>query len=934
VKFGKGHHLLLVDGSAYVFRAHFSAVRNLPRANQRRSDGAPVGALHFFCNMLLGDVLNSNLEPTHAAIVFDASAKTFRNELYPAYKANRPPPPKDLVPQFASVREATRAFNLPCLELEGFEADDIIATLAGRASAAGAEVTILASDKDLMQLVGDGVTMQDPMKRIRIGRDQVVKKFGVPPELVTDVQALIGDSTDNIPGAPGIGIKTAPGLIKEYGDLDSLLARADEIKQKRRRETLMNFADQILLSRRLATLDRKVPMDVELGSLALKPPEAKPLLDFLVKQEFRTVVRRVAGYLGVKAPPVVPLKDRQQDGAEARTVPFDRSSYECVTDAEALERWLGEAVDQGFFAIDTETTSLDEMHAELVGISIATKPGRACYVPLAHEPENASLLEKPRKVERQLEMQHVLDLLRPVLEASSVLKIGHNIKFDMKIFARYGMVVRSVDDTLLLSFALHGGRHNHGMDVLSSKYLGHEPLSIKELVGPRAEAKTFAGVPIAKAVEYAAEDADVTLRLWHKFKPLLHRSRVTTVYEVLDRPLIAVLLQMERNGIRVDAGILNRMSDTFAEQLARLERRIHELAGTEFNVASPKQLGEVLFDRLGLPSSKARTRRGYTTSAPILQDLAAEGNELPSLVLDWRHLAKLKSTYTDTLQQCISPETGRVHTSYSIAGAQTGRLASSDPNLQNIPVRSEEGRPIRESFIAEEGNVLVSLDYSQIELRILAGIAQVDTLRQAFAEGKDIHAMTASQVFEVPIEDMDPHVRRRAKAINFGIIYGQTAFGLARSLRIPRSAAKEFIDTYFERFPGILAYKNSTVAFARKNRYVETLFGRRIHTPNIGSSGPSGQFAARSAINAPIQGTAADVIRRAMIRIPDEISEMPARMLLQVHDELLFEVREDFADELIGTVKQIMETADMPMLALDPGLVVDVGKGRSWAQAH
>ncbi len=935
-RFGSGHHLLLVDGSGYIFRAYYSALRNLPRANRWRSDGVPVGALHFFCNMLLGDVLNSNLEPTHVAIVFDASSKTFRNQIYPEYKAHRPDPPEDLVPQFTSVREATKAFNLPCLELEGYEADDIIATLARRADTAGGDVTILSSDKDLMQLVNDAVVMLDPMKNARIGRAEVLKKFGVYPEQVTDVQALTGDSTDNIPGAPGIGVKTAPMLINEFGSLDSLLERAGEIRQKKRRETLIKFADQIRMSRQLVTLERHVPLDLALEDLSLQPAEPERLLHFLVQQEFRTLVRRVAKFLGVEVPQLVPLAAR---GAGSKNnavseVRFDHDRYECISDESSLASWLAEIREQGYFAIDTETTSLDETRAELVGISLATAPGKACYIPLDHAPEDVSLLAVPRKAEQQLGRELVLGALRPLLAASDILKIGHNIKFDMKILARYDIVLAPVDDTLLLSYALHGGLHNHGLDLLSKRYLGHEAIPIRELIGGKGKARTFAGVPIAKATGYAAEDADVTLRLWQLFKPQLHRHRVTVVYETLDRPLIPVLADMERHGVRVDATILNRMSNAFVDQLAELEEQIYEQAGEEFNVASPKQLGKILFERLKLPSKAARTKRGYTTGATILQDLASEGHTLPSLVLDWRHLAKLKSTYTDNLQKYISPETGRVHTSYGIAGANTGRLASSDPNLQNIPVRSEEGRRIRESFIADDGNVLVSLDYSQIELRILAGVADVPSLKAAFTEGQDIHALTASQVFGVPVEGMDAGIRRRAKAINFGIIYGQTAFGLARSLRIPRSEAKQFIDTYFEQFPGIRDYMKRTVAFARKHRFVETQFGRRINTPDIGSSGHRGQFAARAAINAPIQGTAADVIRRAMIRIPDAIRKLPARMLLQVHDELVFEVRKDCTEELIQVARQIMEHADGPLLAMEPRLVVDAGIGNNWAEAH
>ncbi|WP_170571314.1 DNA polymerase I [Ruegeria atlantica] len=929
--FGKGCHLHLIDGSAFIFRAYHA----LPPLT-RKSDGLPIGAVSGFCNMLQKYVEgNAGPDaPTHVAVIFDKGSHTFRNDLYDQYKANREAMPEDLRPQMPLTREATKAFNIACKELEGYEADDIIATLAVQAREAGGRVTIVSSDKDLMQLVGGGVEMLDAMKNKRIDRDGVFEKFGVGPERVVDVQALAGDSVDNVPGAPGIGVKTAALLINEYGDLETLLDRAEEIKQPKRRQTLLEKRDQIELSKKLVQLDENTPLDFTLDDLEVKDPDAETLLGFLAEMEFRTLTKRIADKLGAEAPVIADAPAPAAEVEEAEALPFDASKYECVRDAGALQKWIDQAYERGWVAVDTETTGLNEMIADLVGISLCVEAGEACYIPLTHRDGAADdLFGSDALAEGQMPLNQALTLLKPMLEDPSILKIGQNIKYDAKIFRRYGVDVAPIDDTMLMSYTMHGGEHGHGMDTLSERYLSHTPIPIKPLLGSGKSAITFDKVPIDEATAYAAEDADITLRLWKLFKPQLHQVQVTTVYETLERPLVPVLAEMEMHGIKVDRDVLSRMSNAFAQKMAGLEADIHELAGENFNVGSPAQLGEILFDKMGLEGGKKGKTGKYSTGADILEDLATE-HELPRRVLDWRQLSKLKSTYTDALQTHINPDTGRVHTSYSITGANTGRLASTDPNLQNIPVRTEEGRRIREAFIAEPGNVLVSLDYSQIELRILAHIADISALKQAFSDGLDIHAMTASEMFDVPLDEMTPDIRRQAKAINFGVIYGISGFGLARNLRIPRAEAQGFIDRYFERFPGIRRYMDDTVAFAKEHGYVQTLFGRKIHTPEINAKGPHAGFSRRAAINAPIQGTAADVIRRAMVRMPDAINGLPAKMLLQVHDELLFEVAEDSVDQVINVARDVMEGASDPAVKLDVKLSVDAGQGANWAEAH
>jgi len=934
MSFGKGCHLHLIDGSAFIFRAYHA----LPPLT-RKSDGIPIGAVSGFCNMLQRYIDGNSTgtdAPTHIAVIFDKGSHTFRNDLYDQYKANRDEMPEELRPQIPLTRRATEAFNIACKEIEGYEADDIIATLSCQAREAGGRVTIVSSDKDLMQLVGDGVEMFDAMKNRRIDAEGVEEKFGVTPDKVVDVQALAGDSVDNVPGAPGIGVKTAALLINEFGSLEDLLDRAEDIKQPKRRETLIDKREQIELSKKLVQLDCDTPLDFTLDDLDLRDPDPDTLLGFLAEMEFRTLSKRIAETLGAEAP-VIP--DTNPAGADPVEDPpdwpaIDPEKYERVSDMTALEAWIGRIKARGYVAVDTETTSLNEMQALLVGISLSVEPGQACYIPLRHrDGATDDLFSTEALADGQLPMKDALKALKPVLEDEAILKIGQNMKYDAKIFARHDIEIAPIDDTMLMSYALNSGIHGHAMDTLSERYLSHTPMPIKDLLGSGKSAITFDRVPIDDAVKYAAEDADITLRLWMTFKPQLHREKVTTVYETLERPLSPILATMERNGIKVDRETLSRMSGKFAQKMAELEDEIHELAGRKFNVGSPKQLGEILFDEMGLEGGKKGKTGAYATGADVLEDLATE-HDLPARVLDWRALSKLKSTYTDALQDHIDPETGRVHTSYVQTGASTGRLASTDPNLQNIPVRSEEGRRIREAFVAEPGKRLVSLDYSQIELRILAHVADLPAMKQAFREGEDIHAMTASEMFDVPMDEMTPETRRQAKAINFGVIYGISGFGLARNLRIPRKDAQGFIDRYFERFPGIKAYMDDTVGFAKDHGFVQTLFGRKIHTPEITAKGPRAGFAKRAAINAPIQGTAADIIRRAMIRMPAAIEGQPAKMLLQVHDELIFEVAEDGVDKLIDTAREVMEGAANPAVKLDVPLVVDAGRGDNWAAAH
>lgn len=917
-------HVFLIDGSGFIFRA-FHAVRPLTRP-----DGTPVNAVFGFTQMLTKLVQDTDAD--HIAVVFDKARRTFRNDIYPEYKAHRPDPPEELIPQFALVREATRAFNIAAVDMDGFEADDLIATYARQARARGAKVTVVSSDKDLMQLVGDGITMFDAMKNRVIGPDEVREKFGVGPEKVIEVQALAGDSSDNVPGVAGIGVKTAAQLIGEYGDLETLLERAGEIKQPKRRESLIEQADAARVSRDLVTLRTDVPVTVPLESFAVRKPEAGPVLSFLKEQGFNSLIPKWESRLG-KAP--------ESSGAPAPDAPPEKVRYELIQDEDALKSWIAGAHKQGFVAVDTETTSLDAMEAELVGVSLALVPGQACYIPLGHKtPAVQGALDlgnggsiPAEDVPRQIPRDRALALLGELLADDSVLKIGQNIKYDMQVFENAGVSLRTVDDTMVLSHVLEGALHGHGMDELAALHFGYETIKYKEVVGTGKARVTFDLVPLDKALDYAAEDADITLRLHGLLKPRLAAEHMVTVYETLERPLIPILERMERWGIKVDAAELRRLSEDFTARMGDLEIEIHKLAGHPFNIGSPKQLGEVLFDEMSLSGGKKGKTGAYGTGADVLESLAAEGHDLPVRVLDWRQLAKLKSTYTDALYRQINSKTGRVHTSYAMAATSTGRLASSDPNLQNIPIRTEEGRKIRRAFVAEDGWKLLAADYSQIELRLLAHVADIDTLKEAFHNGADIHAMTASQVFGVPMEGMDPMVRRQAKAINFGIIYGISAFGLARQLGVPNAEANAYIQAYFERYPGIRDYMERTKEEARRQGFVSTLFGRKCYVPGIGEKNHNMRnFAERAAINAPIQGGAADIIKRAMVRLPGvlENAKLQARMLLQVHDELVFEVPEAEIEATTTLVKSVMESA----VDLSVPLVVDTGTGHTWDEAH
>ncbi|MFL6816472.1 MAG: DNA polymerase I [Bradyrhizobium sp.] len=996
----KGDHVFLVDGSSYIFRAYHA----LPPLN-RKSDGLQVNAVLGFCNMLwklLREMPPDN-RPTHLAIVFDKSEVTFRNTLYPDYKAHRPPAPDDLIPQFAFIREAVRAFDLPCLEQSGYEADDLIATYVAEACERGASATIVSSDKDLMQLVTDCVTMYDTMKDRRIGIAEVIEKFGVPPEKVVDVQALAGDSTDNVPGVPGIGVKTAAQLIAEYGDLETLLQRAGEIKQPKRREALIENAEKARISRQLVLLDDKVKLDVPLDELAVHEPDARKLIAFLKAMEFSTLTRRVAEYAQIDPADVEPDASNKSAGARpaanppaassrgeadlfslraaaagatadqalgspvsakpaagerqpletskgtpislaasraeaARKTRIDRSKYKTIRNAEDLRAWIARVHDVGHFAIEAKADSIDPMQAEICGIALALAPNDACYIPLSHKQTGDSAgLFAAGVAPDQITTAEAIDVLRPLLESRGVLKIGFNIKFNAVIFAQHGVTICNHDDAQLMSYALDAGRNAHGLDALAERWLGHARLSYGELTGSGKAKLSFDQVAIERATAYSAEDADVILRLWRVLKPRLVAERMNTVYETLERPLISVLARMERRGISIDRQVLSRLSGEFAQTAARVEAEIQEIAGEPVNVGSPKQIGDIIFGKMGIGGGSKTKTGAWSTSAQILDELAEQGHAFPRKILEWRQVSKLKSTYTDALPTYVHPQTHRVHTTYALAATTTGRLSSNEPNLQNIPVRTEDGRKIRRAFIASPGHKLVSADYSQIELRLLAEIADIPVLKQAFRDGLDIHAMTASEMFGVPVKDMPAEVRRRAKAINFGIIYGISAFGLANQLGIPREEASAYIKRYFERFPGIRAYMDATRDFCRAHGYVETLFGRKCHYPEIKASNASVRsFNERAAINARLQGTAADIIRRAMVRMEEALAEkkLSAQMLLQVHDELVFEVPDDEVAATLPVVQHTMQDAPFPAVLLSVPLHVDARAADNWEEAH
>lgn len=980
---GKGDHIFLVDGSGYIFRAYHA----LPPLN-RKSDGLQVNAVLGFCNMLwklLRDMPADN-RPTHLAIVFDKSEVTFRNKIYPEYKAHRPPAPEDLIPQFALIREAVRAFDLPCLEQGGFEADDLIATYARQACERGATTTIVSSDKDLMQLVNDKIMMYDTMKDRRIGIPEVIEKFGVPPEKVVEVQALAGDSTDNVPGVPGIGIKTAAQLITEYGDLEQLLFRATEIKQPKRREALLENAEKARISRQLVLLDDKVELEVPLDDLAVHEPDARKLVAFLKAMEFTTLTRRVADYSQIDpanvdadasnsssaktgasaarpsdasgdlfAAPVASAtggdkgdKSASLKGApislaaareEAlRKLPVDRTRYQAIKSLKELNAFIARIHDTGHVAIELKANSIDPMQAEFCGVALALAPNEACYVPLAHKQSggDGGLFDAGLAPD-QVKHADAIETLRPVLESPGILKIGFDIKFAAVMLAQHGITLRNTDDAKLISYVLDAGRGSQEPDSLSERWFGHAMLKESELLGSGKGKITFDQVPIDKAAALSAEGADIALRLWRVLKPRLVAEHMTAVYETLERPLVSVLARMERRGISIDRQVLSRLSGDFAQTAARVEAEIQEIAGEPVNVGSPKQIGDILFGKMGL-SGGTKTKTGaWSTTAQVLDELAEQGHDFPRKILEWRQVSKLKSTYTDALPTYVNPQTHRVHTTYALAATTTGRLSSNEPNLQNIPVRTEDGRKIRRAFIATKGHKLVSADYSQIELRLLAEIADIPVLKQAFRDGLDIHAMTASEMFGVPIKGMPSEIRRRAKAINFGIIYGISAFGLANQLGIAREEASAYIKKYFERFPGIRAYMDETRDFCRQNGYVTTLFGRKCHYPDIKASNASVRaFNERAAINARLQGTAADIIRRAMTRVEDALAakKLSAQMLLQVHDELIFEVPDAEVEATLPVVQHVMQDAPFPAVLLSVPLHVDARAANNWDEAH
>lgn len=915
--------LYLVDASGFIFRAFHA----LPPLTDPA--GTPVGAVLGFTNMLIR--ILGDLKASHVAVIFDAARRNFRNDIYPDYKANRDETPEDLVPQFPLIREATRAFGFEPLEMEGYEADDLIAAYAHEGRANGLDVVIVSSDKDLMQLIREGVTMYDPIKQRSLGPADVMEKFGVPPEKVVDVQSLCGDSTDNVPGVRGIGVKTAAELITAYGDLDSLLARLHEIKQPKRRETLMENAELARISRQLVRLDENAPLPRPLDALGAGTPASPELIAFLKSHGFRSVLAR----LGEKPATEPAAATASIPAAAAAPMPAAPAevTYTTITDARTLDAWIAEAREMGALAIDTETTALTPAKADLVGISLCSTPGRAAYIPLGHRAPQTDLLGGPAQTPVQMPKNEAISILKPLLEDPSVLKVGQNIKYDLQIFAAEGIAVTPVDDTMLLSYVLDGTTHGHGMDELAELHLGHKTIHYEDVAGKGAKQISFAEVAIDKATAYAAEDADVTLRLYNLLKPRLPASGMTTVYETMDRPLAPVIARMETHGIRIDVGVLRQLSHEFGTLMASLETDIHALAGHSFNVASPKQMGAVLFEELKLPSGRKTKTGDWSTSADILEELAEQGHAIVEKILDWRQMAKLKSTYTDALQQEINPRTGRVHTSFALAHTSTGRLASSDPNLQNIPVRTEAGRKIREAFIADDGYVLISADYSQIELRLAAAMADIPALKRAFHDGLDIHALTASEVFGVPMADMTPEIRRRAKAINFGIIYGISGWGLAKQLGIEAQEANAYIRQYFARFPELLTYMERTKDYARKHGYVETLYGRRCTIDGIqDKNGARRAFAERQAINAPLQGTAADIMKKAMVKMDSVLASSPldCRMLLQVHDELVFEVRAEEAQEAAALIKSVLEG----VAEVGVPLVAEAGIGPTWGKAH
>ena len=922
-KIKKSDHFYLIDGSGYIFRAYYA----LPPLS-RKSDGMPTGAVNGFCNMLYKLLEDSkskeNLEkPTHFAVIFDSARKNFRNEIYKDYKANRSDAPDDLIPQFDFIRKSVQAFNLPSVELINYEADDLIATYVEQILKIGAKVTIVSSDKDLMQLFKKNVRIYDPMKNKFIVEDDVIKKFGVKSDKVVDVQSLAGDTSDNVPGVPGIGVKTAAELINKYGNLEKLLSSAHEIKQNKRRETILENKDKALISKKLVTLKKDVPVKINLNEFILKDIEKDKLYEFLRLMEFNRLLSSVISHYGE---PKFSEREKSQENGE-KFLSVDRKKYLLIEKLNDIDDWLKEAEEKGELSIDPETNSLNPHLAELVGISLATNIGKACYIPLKHT----------NKV--TLDTNKVLQKLKPILEDKSIKKIGQNIKFDYIIFYHRGITMNTMEDTMLMSYVLDAGKNRHNMDTLSELHLGHKTISYKDLVGSGKKQLTFDQVDIKKATEYAAEDADITFRLYKILKKNLVKEKLENIYEIFEKPLVEILAKMEIQGVKVDDKFLKILSKKFGKKISLIEEKIYKISQKKFNIASTKQLGQIMYEDLKIASLKKTKKGSYATSASVLEDLAFKGNKFPKLILEWRQLSKLKNTYSDSLQEHINPKTKRVHTSFLLAATTTGRLASSDPNLQNIPIKTDDGKDIRKSFVSETGNILISADYNQIEMRILADLADVKELKKAFNNKQDIHSLTASQVFNVKISEVNSDMRRKAKAINFGIIYGISQYGLAKQIMVSNNEASDFLNSYFKRFPEIKDYMNETIKFCRKSGYVNNIFGRRSHITGINDKNFNiRNFQERAAINAPIQGSAAEIMRLAMIRINkkmNENNEKKCKMLLQIHDELIFEVPKVIEKKFTNLIKdEMVSVKDSDLHSFSTPLTVDVNSGDNWGLLH
>jgi len=919
----KTDHFYLIDGSGYIFRAYYA----LPPLS-RKSDGLPTGAVSGFCSMLFKLLEDSRSDdsiqkPTHFAVIFDSAKKTFRNDIYSEYKANRTETPEDLIPQFEYIRKAVKAFSLPSIELINYEADDLLATYAKKIVDAGARVTVISSDKDLMQLVSEKIRLYDPMKNKVLGEKEVFEKFGVKPNQVIDVQSLAGDSSDNIPGVPGIGVKTAAELINRYKTLDILLKNIKEITQNKRRETLLENKDKAILSKKLVTLKDDVPITEEPESFIMKNVDKEKLFNFLREMEFNRLLSQAISFYGESQSLAFNQSKETKKSKEKNIITKD---YECILDEKNLDKWIKILGEKAVIAVDTETSSLNPLEAELVGISFSYAANKACYIPLAHK-------------EKSLKKEIVLKKIKGLLEDPSIKKVGQNIKFDFIVLKQNGIEINSIEDTMLISYTLDAGINRHNMDTLSEIHLGHKTITFKELVGSGKNKLNFADIELAKATEYAAEDADVTLRLYEILKERMDEEKLNKIYEYFEKPMVKLLAKLEFNGIKVDANYLKKLSAQFEKKLKKIEKDIFATAGREFNIGSPKQLGEIIYNELKIAKLKKTKKGSLATNANILEDLALTGHKFPNLILKWRHVSKLKNTYTDALQEHISSRSKRVHTSFLLAATNTGRLASSDPNLQNIPIKTEEGREIRKAFVADKGNVLISADYNQIEMRILADMADVKELKKAFKNNEDIHSLTASQVFNVPLNKINEDLRRKAKAINFGIIYGITQYGLAKQIAVSNQEALDFINAYFKKFPEIKDYMNSTIKFCRTRGYVNNIFGRRIHLRGINDKNFSVRsFQERAAINAPIQGSAADIIRLAMIKLDQLIKtdkKFKTKMLLQIHDELIFECSQDdthYVQKVIKDVMTSVSSSDYHMFSIP--LNVSINSGLNWDEAH